>query len=135
MTAVDEGTVPVRVMLPAAQYRQLAMVAKAHNVTVGALVHELVRRSAVAGIPATRQPKEPTEERQAEDTEIRRLHALGHTTEQIAAVLGVTKNVARNRRRALGLTSTPGRKNLTETQRLANLTPITTAAHAAERSK
>jgi hypothetical protein len=134
VNGVDEGSVPVRVMIPAAQYRQLAMVAKTHNITVGALVHELVRRSAVKGIPASRVPKEPTEEQVARDREIRRLYASQHTDEQIAAVLGVTKYVARNRRRALGLASQPGRKNLTETQRLANLTPITTAAHAAEKS-
>jgi DNA invertase Pin-like site-specific DNA recombinase len=135
---VSDITVPVRVMIPAAQYRHLSAVADAHGTTVAALAQELMRRGAQAngvgeGYASVRGVTEAPLPEKADD--IRRLHAAGHTDAEIARMLGLTLDTVKGRRQRLGLRSTPGRRPPAVQQRLSEQAFKTIAAQSAEKSK
>lgn len=134
---MSDITVPVRVMIPAAQYRHLTKIAEANGTTVGALAQELMRRGAQAngvgeGYAPVRTVTEAPLPEKADD--IRRLHAAGHTDAEIARMLGLTLDTVKGRRQRLGLRSTPGRRPPAVQQRLNEQALKTIAADPAETS-
>jgi DNA-binding NarL/FixJ family response regulator len=89
----EDLTVPVRVDLPASQFRALDRLSKAHGTTVRSLVRECVRRQLLGET----KPEDPR------DLRIREMHAQGLSDNKIGQQLGMAHSTVSARRNRMGL--------------------------------
>lgn len=100
MTAPTDYTVPVLVHVPRPIYRMLAATARRHDVSVGALVVEVVRRA--LEVRSVRRGRDFWTV--ADDEVLRALHAAGLSGPQIAERMERSNTTIMRHRDRLGLT-------------------------------